>query len=129
MEQRPPPVDNRPTGKFVCIGCGSECSGVWALATIEENLLLACTPICLYEGVRKWVERDHSLHVDAALVGLLTKDLLDELRKFVEADTLEMDWPTKRSLIGSWERLEAALGQITLDAEHPAADLDPRWAD
>jgi hypothetical protein len=111
---------------FKCVGCG-EIVNYGEVAVIETSVLLACTPLCLYDGVRKWIEADDSGHkVDYALLTSTSRDLALALADFLEEDTLSMDWEVKKKIIAAWKRLEYVSGVLELSAEAPAIDLDPR---
>lgn len=108
---------------FICDGCESQVSICEASAIIDSEVLNCCTPECLYQAVRKRLEKEHNTpDTDLALIHLLTSDLCLALQPWIESENPRPEDKTK--IIACWERLEQARGQIELTPDHPGIEFD-----
>lgn len=104
-----------------CAGCKEGPTTLTEFAMINCDLILACTPLCLYQAVRERVEAENvQCGIDSALLHLTATELARSLSDWIESEDLAVSLKAKQDIMGCWERLEFVLKQIDLSPENPA---------
>lgn len=93
---------------------------------VDTTTLWACTPRCLFEAFRDWLEEsDYGCRENPDLLPIVALDVFSLLERYMELVAEADDWAPLDDREGerlrwAWLRLGAVLGQVALTPEHPA---------
>jgi hypothetical protein len=93
-------------------------------AFIDDEVMYACTPRCLYEGVRDYIEQTREDKIENDLLSIAALDMFDLIERLMNDahDRQSYDFSLTdeegNTLRDAWERLGHCLNQLDLDPAH-----------
>jgi len=107
--------------------CGKNCEAMIPTdlyqveyAQVDDETFFACTPRCLYEGIRDYLENRDMANIQEDLLKVTSQDLYEliqplmEQAYYIQAYTFKLTNKEGDKIRDSWERLGHVLGQLNL---------------
>ena len=89
-------------------------------AQVDDETFFACTPRCLYEGIRDYLEKRDMASIQEDLLKVVSQDIYDLLEPLMETAYDQQSYHYELSdedgnrIRDAWERMGHVLGQLNL---------------